>query len=195
MRLYSLSLLAGTVLIQSFKSLPDPFILILLGLIVLVSSLFFKVKESVNFRLFLAAVLWFILGVLIAAFSSKSILENRIPTSLEGKDLLVTGKVIDIPVNREDGIRFRFKVNSATLNDKPVALKGIIRVGWYQDRKTVNAGEQWQFNVRLKRPSGFMNPGGFDYEKWLFTERIIATGYIRKSELHNTRISAAACFR
>jgi competence protein ComEC len=36
-----------------------------------------------------------------------------------------------------------------------------------------------------------MNPGGFDYEKWLFTERILATGYIRKSEQLNKRLDEA----
>jgi len=33
---------------------------------------------------------------------------------------------------------------------------------------------------RLKRPHGFSNPGGFDYERWLFQQGIRATGYIRK---------------
>ncbi|MFQ5546021.1 MAG: DNA internalization-related competence protein ComEC/Rec2 [Acidiferrobacterales bacterium] len=33
--------------------------------------------------------------------------------------------------------------------------------------------------VRLKRPHGFQNPGGFDYEGYLFQQRIRATGYVR----------------
>ncbi|MCP4041542.1 MAG: DNA internalization-related competence protein ComEC/Rec2, partial [Gammaproteobacteria bacterium] len=32
---------------------------------------------------------------------------------------------------------------------------------------------------RLKRPHGFSNPGGFDYEGWLFQHGIRATGYVR----------------
>ena len=38
------------------------------------------------------------------------------------------------------------------------------------------------FIVRLKRPNGFMNPGGRDYEASLFQQGINATGYIKKGE-------------
>ena len=33
--------------------------------------------------------------------------------------------------------------------------------------------------VKLKRPHGNLNPGGFDYERWLFTQNVGATGYVR----------------
>jgi competence protein ComEC len=35
--------------------------------------------------------------------------------------------------------------------------------------------------VKLKRPRGFRNPGGFDYERWLFQQRLRATGYVLQS--------------
>jgi competence protein ComEC len=41
------------------------------------------------------------------------------------------------------------------------------------------AGERWQLRVRLKRPHGHVNPGGFDYEGWLLERDIRATGYVR----------------
>jgi competence protein ComEC len=34
----------------------------------------------------------------------------------------------------------------------------------------------------LKQPRGFANPGGFDYEGWLFQRGIMASGYVRKSD-------------
>jgi competence protein ComEC len=40
-------------------------------------------------------------------------------------------------------------------------------------------GQRWQLKVRLKRPHGNANPGGFDYEAWLFAHNIRATGYVR----------------
>ena len=36
----------------------------------------------------------------------------------------------------------------------------------------------WQFELRLKPPRGTSNPGVFDYETWLFQQRIGATGYV-----------------
>ena len=35
--------------------------------------------------------------------------------------------------------------------------------------------------VRLHRPNGLRNPGGFDYEGWLFANRIVATGYVKSA--------------
>jgi competence protein ComEC len=42
----------------------------------------------------------------------------------------------------------------------------------------VRAGEVWQLPVRLKRPHGLSNPGGFDAEFWLFDQGVMATGSV-----------------
>ena len=36
--------------------------------------------------------------------------------------------------------------------------------------------------LRIKPPHGWLNPGGFDYEKWLFTRGVRATGYVRAND-------------
>ncbi|MBE9568477.1 MAG: DNA internalization-related competence protein ComEC/Rec2, partial [Proteobacteria bacterium] len=66
-----------------------------------------------------------------------------------------------------------------------------VRLSWYYG-ETVNAGETWQLEVRLKPPHGFMNPGGFDYEAWLFQQGIHATGYVRKSTVNRKLLPASA---
>ena len=70
---------------------------------------------------------------------------------------------------------------------------GKIRLNWYYGKK-VNAGERWQLMVRLKPPHGFMNPGGFDYEGWLFQHGVHATGYVRKSAF-TQRLQATSDWR
>ena len=40
-------------------------------------------------------------------------------------------------------------------------------------------GERWKMTVRLKAPHGNSNPGGFDFELWLWEQGIQATGYVR----------------
>jgi len=67
-----------------------------------------------------------------------------------------------------------------------------VEIGHYVDR--VHVGETWQFLVRLKRPRGFVNPGGQDYQLWLMRQGIDAIGYVRSGGendlLHGaTRIS------
>lgn len=45
----------------------------------------------------------------------------------------------------------------------------------------VHAGECWSLTVRLKRPHGNVNPGGFDLEAWLLERNLRASGYVRES--------------
>ncbi len=55
-----------------------------------------------------------------------------------------------------------------------------LRVGDYaRTPLDYRGGQIWLFNVRLKPPHGSVNPGGFDYERWLFSQRIVATGSVR----------------
>lgn len=55
-----------------------------------------------------------------------------------------------------------------------------IRVGDYAPTPPdYRGGQVWQFNLRLKPPHGSANPGGFDYERWLFSQHIVATGSVR----------------
>jgi competence protein ComEC len=41
------------------------------------------------------------------------------------------------------------------------------------------AGSYWQFYAKLKPIHGRLNPGGFDYEKWLVSEGFIGSGYVK----------------
>jgi competence protein ComEC len=66
-------------------------------------------------------------------------------------------------------------------NGVPVKLPKKLRLSWYYPDQKIKAGQQWSFTVKLKRPHGSLNPGGFDYERWLFSEGIGATGYVRPS--------------
>ncbi len=145
---------------------------------------------SINkyYQSFITAGLVFLSGVLLATISAQSQLDNRLPKQLEGQELLITGTVTGLPEIRDNSLRFRFYVSSVSVPSSsnlftPVQnFKGIIRLGWFHTQQRIVPGEKWQFKVKLKRPSGFLNPAGFDYEKWLFSQRITSTGYVRKSK-------------
>ena len=59
-------------------------------------------------------------------------------------------------------------------------------LGWYADRSgelpVLISGQRWQLTVRLKRPHGHANPGGFDVEVWLLNEGLRATGYVQNKD-------------
>ena len=109
-------------------------------------------------------------------------LESRLSPDFNHRIMRVTGVIADIPEVRSQSIRFIFKPEIIT--QYPYRLPRKIRLSWYRTDQLPVAGERWQFLVKLKAPGGFQNPGGFDYERWLFVKGIGATGYVRKSNLN-----------
>ena len=117
-------------------------------------------------------------------------LQERMPPELEGRDVDLVGVVAAMPQRSESGLRFRFTVESAQLDGRKVQVPQQVYLAWYAGSAwgldgsprvlpLVLAGERWQWRVRLKAPHGHMNPGGFDYELWLWEQGLHATGYVR----------------
>ncbi len=127
-------------------------------------------------------VLFFLAGVFWVTLRGGWVLDDRLPAELQGKNIRVEGYVADIPQRFERGVRFAFDVKHASRDGVVVAVPGRILLSRYDDENRYEVGEHWRFTVRLKRPHGFQNPGGFDYEGYLFRQRIGATGYIRARE-------------
>lgn len=115
-------------------------------------------------------------------------MDQRLPQSAEGRDMLVRGYVASIPQSRPTGQRFEFLVASGDDDFR----SGKILLNSY-DQQQFKAGQRWQLVVRLQQPHGSANPGAFDYEAWLFQKGIAARGYVRSSDdnrlLPGTRFS------
>ncbi len=134
----------------------------------------------------------FVLGFFWAAFQAQLVQQSLLDPRLEGDTLLVEGTVADIPRQFSDNdIRFLFRVERARGGEVAQALTGKVRLSWYRTDRRPKLGERWQLAVRLKRPHGYANPGGFDYERWLFQQRISATGYVR-DDARNQRLARDA---
>lgn len=107
-------------------------------------------------------------------------LADALPMAWEGRDVVVEGVVAELPQTMSEGVRFAFTVERA---EGPVPEQ--LLLSWYRGRDEaspmpqVAAGERWRLTVRLKRPHGFVNPEGFDYEAWLLERGVRATGYVR----------------
>src|SRR6185437_6357988 len=63
-------------------------------------------------------------------------------------------------------------------------IPATVRLSVQGDAGLPRAGEHWRFSVKLRRPRGFMDPGSFDYEGWLFFHGIGATGYVAGDPRH-----------
>ena len=110
------------------------------------------------------------------------LLADSLPANLEQEDLLVEGRVVSLPESFDRYQRFRFLITHRhTEEGKRIPFRLNTRLNWYASPVAVMPGEYWRFTVRLRRPHGFMNPGGYDYEAWLLRQRIRALGYVREA--------------
>ena len=133
------------------------------------------------------------LGLAWAALMAQSRIADRLDPALEGRDIELTGVVSGLPAPGERSVAFDFEPESAPGLSAGERLPAKIRLAWYRSaRKTAEdapgfiaegttlvPGERWRFAVRLRRPHGNANPGGFDYEAFLLERGIGATGYVR----------------
>jgi competence protein ComEC len=172
-----IAFLVGLCCIHALSALPTSWVyvaLLAVGLVIVGAT------RSV----LLAAVL---LGMGWACIHAQLRLNDDLPAELEGRDVIVTGRIASILDRRDVDPQFEFEVEHAADSRIPTRL----RLAWYDADLRPRPGESWQFVVRLKRRNGFANPGGFDYEAYLFRARIGATGYIRADD-RNVKVGEAS---
>ncbi|MCG8434086.1 MAG: DNA internalization-related competence protein ComEC/Rec2 [Gammaproteobacteria bacterium] len=128
---------------------------------------------------FFRCVLFCIVGCCLCWLHSWGILKSQIDHSMTNRDVSVVGRIADIPTVR--GRLARIIVDDLRFAESLAGAPQKILLSWYSPSNLPKAGEYWRFTVRLRRPRGFANPGTFDYEAWLFQQRIGATGYIRSA--------------
>lgn len=159
----ALSFLAGLLLVQQFSVLPGVEWL-------LVGGIFAGIIAWLRYWRWL----FFLLGAGWAVVFAMLALSDRLTEPLEGIDMPIKGIVAGLPEQDERRVRFDFIITESTQR-----LPAKLRLSWYNPDQQVKAGQHWSLTVKLKRPHGSLNPGGFDYERWLFIEGIGATGYVR----------------
>lgn len=104
-------------------------------------------------------------------------MQDRLPLALEGRPLLVTGKVTGLPQVQGEGTRFQLEVEQAREAGRAAAVPARVVLNW-RGSSGVAAGERWQLPVRLRPPHGLRNPWGFDLELWLWQQGIGANGQV-----------------
>lgn len=179
MRSGAIAFLAGILLFQQLHHLPQLalFQALLCGVPLL---LLIPVARAVTF---VRPLLFMLAGIYWAFIQATLLLSNALPASLEKVDLVVKGAVASIAQPQGNRTRFMFDIEQLEFQGRAVENPPPrVRLNWYRKAPDLNVGDRWRLTVRLKRPHGFMNPGGFDYEGWLFQQRIGATGYVRSGE-------------
>lgn len=162
---------------------------------------------SAQQRVFLAKIALPVVGLLWAMLWGALQLQDRLPRDDEAKDILIQAVVVSaqfretnsqqlevvvaaavdhegravvgIPERLRLSYRARKAFNHRQLSGRADKQTGLIETLVADDSHFFREGEGWEFWVRLKRPRGFANLGGFDYERWLLARGIGATGYVK----------------
>ncbi|OOZ15436.1 DNA internalization-related competence protein ComEC/Rec2 [Solemya velum gill symbiont] len=169
LELNAISLLLGMLSLSLFRELPGHAWFIPAGIALTLLLLF---RKALPLSFLLAGFLW-------AGLDGHNYIQSKLPTDLHGTDFTLTGKISSFP--KGDNKRITFLVTSTA----PVSERwpgGRIRLSWRDPVSIPTLGDEWSFRVRLFTPSGMLNKGGFDYERWLYTDNIVATGYVRGDE-------------
>jgi competence protein ComEC len=141
-------------------------------------------------------------GFLWGNWHAARALDERLASSLEGEALVAVGTIEGLPHRRPDGWRFRFCPQQVADESRSLTIDGCWRLSWRERRDfrrgssmrggdpDLRSGERWQLVVRLRRPRGLVNPGGFDSERWALESGTTAIGYVR-DDVRNKRLNLA----
>lgn len=165
-----LGFVAGAWLFQYQPRIPDP------GLFAVYLSI---VLCAVPLR-WLRRPAWLVLGFAWAHGHAIWHVPEPLPDIDSGRPVWAAGRVVSL-VDR-DGARSRFVLVAESLEQdgRVHAGRWPLRVSWYRDAAGVAPGEGWRLHVRLRRPGGHANPGGFDYVRWLYQQGIAYTASVRR---------------
>jgi len=167
----AISTLAGAYALELCPQLPP---LPLLAGCLAAAAMLFHVAARHAFPAFLT-------GFAVMGMAAHTQLSDRLDASRQGETITLVGKIDEFP--QIDGESMRLIVRPGDRADLPER----IRLTWIKPGVIPRLGESWYLSVRLREPRGYANPGGFDYEGWLFRQGIGATGYVL-ADSHNYRL-------
>ena len=122
-------------------------------------------------------VLCFAWGSLWGVWSGYRLMSHQLPAHMDTQVLSLTGTVSGLVHSDERRSRFSLAVDTVEQNSH---LRRVL-LSWYsqkEHRQKLRSGDYCQFSVRLRRPRGMLNPGGFDYQGWLLRQGFSATGTV-----------------
>ncbi len=123
-------------------------------------------------------VLFFIIGVLYPYLqynhTRKQI--NLLPSYKQNIKLIGTIKVVDS--SADDFLTLTLNLEMLNGEEISAIWRPRIKLNWYATKLKPQINQRWQFYARLKPIHGYANPFAFDYERWAWSNRIIASGYI-----------------
>ena len=118
-----------------------------------------------------AGVLWFSLHALWFQHQAW-------PVERAGETIEITGRVVGLPEQRDGRARIMFRTDAEARRD---GVPRQLLLNWYRPLEWFRPGERWRLTVVLAPPYGRVNPGLFDYQRYLVARRVGALGNIESA--------------
>ena len=179
------SFIAGSFTALMWPALPSLFYLCILLLIAIV-CLRFSITNSMA-----KIICPFLLGIIWMASVGHWQRHLQLPLSQISKPILLSGQIQSL-INSDQQSRFNLRVSS--IEQQKLGWPRHIRLSWKLPTWSLKQGQEVQLSVKLKPAHGLANEGGFNYQQWLFSEGLSATGYVKDSD-DNSLLSAGQTLR
>lgn len=159
-------------------SLPSLFFYAVIGCLLLL---------SVYWRLFVCASIF--AGLCIGFLQGERLVKQQLPIGLDGSSIHIEGRIEGLP--KADAHKRKFVLLIEDVISPEPSSKHLladllgqkIQLSWFVSQASSHLtklvpGQRWRLKVRLRRPRGFVNPAGFDYQVHLIRQHIYASGYV-----------------
>lgn len=134
-------------------------------------------------RLLLSAACMLVLGYAYALWTAVYLPADHVSHHLSPTPVTLEGQVLRLAKGGPNRTTLDLSAQVLTVETAVVPVSGRVRVTAYDFEPAVEAGDIVRIrHLRLRQPSGFRNPGAFDYGRYLARRDIYATGSLSRKE-------------
>lgn len=139
----------------------------------------------------------FALGFAWGSLYAWAGLAQGLPEHLAGTSQQVCGTVTGLPRASPEFTRFHLRLEASPGVGGMLAVwqgaAPTLRLSWYEAPE-IRPDDRVCAQVRLRQPGGLSNPGGFDYERYLFARNLYATGTVKRGFIASSGASGPGFF-
>ena len=141
------------------------------------------IRDARTRRLLLSAACMLVLGYAYALWTAVYLPADHVSHHLSPAPVTLEGQVLRLAKVGPNRTTLDLSARALTGETAEVPVSGRVRVTAYDFEPAVEAGDVVRIrHLRLRQPSGFRNPGAFDYGRYLARRGIYATASLSKQE-------------
>ncbi|MFC4699100.1 DNA internalization-related competence protein ComEC/Rec2 [Glaciecola siphonariae] len=131
-----------------------------------------------------------LLGFVWAGFTGHMYISWQIDPQLHNQNLVIEGRVSSVVMTNDepedassqgDPSAIRFNIRLTRAGKSALYTYPKVRLAWYRPSFTPKQGQSLRLLINMRAPNGLANPHSFNYQTWLVSRNIVATGYVLDS--------------